>query len=244
MLSKAILRIGFTLRPLYELIYPPTCLACESHLRNDERKICAACWSSIRTLTREDLLYQEKLAEITSRNCISGLASVFHFEKDGTLQNLIHQLKYQGMTGIGFELGKLVAKSLHPMVGDVSITAIVPVPLHPAKERERGFNQSEFICSGINCITGLPVIPHLLKRVRHTRTQTKLNAQERKANVADAFELNGRYASSVSRASFLLVDDIITTGATIVECARVLKDHGAEKIYAASIAVPDHTHLP
>jgi predicted amidophosphoribosyltransferase len=92
--------------------------------------------------------------------------------------------------------------------------------------------------------TGLKVFPHLLKRTRHTQTQTKLNAHERKENVADAFALNGRFDSMVSGASFLIVDDIITTGATIDECAGVLKAHGAENVFAASVAVPDHAHMP
>jgi len=232
------------LRPLYQFIYPPTCLACEAHLNDDERKICNKCWSSVRRLSRADSLYQEKLGELTSGGYISGLASVFHFEKDGTLQNVVHQLKYNGMTSIGVELGKLVGESLYPMLGDEAITGVVPVPLYPAKERERGYNQSEFIAKGVNNVTGLKVFPHLLKRTRHTKTQTKLNAQERKENVAEAFELNSHHSSLISHSSFLIVDDIITTGATIDECAKVLKEHGAEKIFAASIAVPDHAHLP
>lgn len=244
MLTKALAPVRLFLRPLYQFIYPPACLACETHLDEDEEKICSVCWSSLRKLSADDSLYQEKLSQLTLGGYISGLASVFHFEKDGTLQNLIHQLKYQEMPSIGFELGKLVAESLQPMLGHVSIAGVIPVPLHPTKERERGYNQSEFIAKGISKVTGLKGFPHLLKRTRHTKTQTQLNSQERKENVADAFEVNSHYVSRISHASFLLVDDIITTGATIQECAKVLKDGGAEKIYAASIAVPDHSHLP
>ncbi len=244
---KSFMRISpfaAVLRPLYEFVYPPTCLACENHLKEDERKICSACWSSIRKLTVEDELYRDKLNELTSRGNIAGLASVFHFEKDGTLQTLIHHLKYDDMPRIGIELGKFVGEAIPAMIANVSFTGLVPVPLHPAKERERGYNQSEFICNGISKATGMKIYPRLLKRTRHTQTQTKLNAQERKENVAEAFELNPRHASTVARATFLIVDDIITTGATIDECASVLKAHGADKVFAASVAVPDHAHLP
>jgi ComF family protein len=189
-------------------------------------------------------LFLEKREQLMSRGNISDLASVFHFEKDGTLQHLIHHLKYNEMTAIGVELGKYVGESLPMFLGEVSITGVVAVPLHPLKEKERGYNQSELICNGIREKTGLKLLPHLLKRTRHTRTQTKLNAHERKENVAEAFQVDSRFASLVRGSTLLIVDDIITTGATIDECARVLREYDAEKIFAASIAVPDHTHLP
>lgn len=232
------------LRPMYEFIYPPTCLACEHHLTLEKNNICSTCLASIRPITPEDGLYREKLTELRSRGNVSGLASAFHFEKDGTLQTLIHHLKYDDMPEIGVELGKFVGTTLRSMLGDAAIGGLVPVPLHPAKERERGYNQSEFICKGISKVTGLKVFPHVLRRTRHTQTQTRLNAQERKENVADAFALDSRYARLVNGATFLIVDDIITTGATIDECARVLKENGAARVLAASVAVPDHAHLP
>lgn len=244
MLEKMLSPTLSLFRPLYQFVYPPVCLACDNHLNDNEEKICKNCWSTLRKLSVDDGLYQEKLSELISSKCIAGLASVFHFERDGTLQNLVHQLKYEEMTNIGFELGKLVGTSLHEMLGDIPFAGVIPVPLHPTKERERGYNQSEYIADGIHSVTGLKVFPHLLKRTRHTKTQTKLNAQERKENVAEACELNMRFFSHIPDASFVLVDDIITTGATIVECAKVLKEHGAGNIFAASIAVPDHAHLP
>jgi ComF family protein len=232
-------------RPLYEFVYPPTCLVCENHPAEDERKICVACWSSIRQLSSDDELYREKLNELKSRGNVAGFASAFHFEKDGTLQKLVHHLKYDDMPSIGVELGKFVAASIPTMIDSTTpICALVPVPLHPTKERERGYNQSEHICRGISKANGAQVLPHLLKRTRHTQTQTTLDARERKENVADAFALNTRFASLVRGANFIIVDDIITTGATIDECARVLKAHGTEKVFAVSVAVPDHTHLP
>lgn len=232
------------LRPLYEFVYPPTCLVCENHLDENERTVCSACWSTIRRLSAEDELYRDKLGELKSRGNIDGLASVVVFEKEGTLQTLVHHLKYDDMPSIGIELGQLVGAAIHPMIGEVPFAGVIPVPLHRVKERERGYNQSEFICKGIANVTGLKVFPHLLIRTRHTQTQTKLNAQERKENVAAAFALNSRCRSLVRGSPFLIVDDIITTGATIDECARVLKENGAQKVYAASVAVPDHAHLP
>ncbi|MBI5472840.1 MAG: ComF family protein [Ignavibacteriae bacterium] len=243
MLKSAITSFTNFVRPAYELIYPPTCLACECHLADITSRICADCWSKIRRLTSGDDLYCEKLNELVAGGNVSGFASAFHFEKDGVLQNLIHQLKYREMTRVGTELGRLIGESLREMLGGVAFDAIVPIPLHPARERERGYNQSEIICRAVSRDIGVPT-RSLLKRIRHTKTQTKLDSRQRKENVAGAFALRRRFARLVDGKMVLLVDDIITTGATVDECARVLKRHGADRVFAASVAVPDHTHLP
>lgn len=237
-------RATSVLRPLIHFIYPRACLACEKALGDADQKICLECLSSIRRLTIDDPLYREKRLQLTARGNISGLASVFHFEKDGTLQHLIHNLKYNEMTDVGVVFGEILGDALMPMLGTVSFNGVVPVPLHPLKKRDRGFNQSEFVCKGIRSTTGVKVMPNLLRRVRHTKTQTKLNTHERMENVSEAFELNPRFAAVVPQSTFLIVDDIITTGATTNECARVLVECGAKKVFAASIGVPDHTHLP
>ncbi|MEO8167427.1 MAG: phosphoribosyltransferase family protein [bacterium] len=179
-------------------------------------------------------------SRLTLGGNISGLVSACHFEKEGTLQALIHQLKYSEMTGIGIELGKKLGENLRPFLGDVLLTAIIPVALHPAKKRERGYNQAEFIAQGMHKVTRIPVLPSLLKRNKNTRTQTKLNLEERQANVSEAFGIPRRHLSLIKGSSFVLVDDVITTGATIQECAQVLKSHGAKDVYAASVALADH----
>ncbi len=227
-------------RSLYALVYPPTCLSCEAHLDGHETKICGTCWSSIRPISITDELYVEMKNRITAGSNLSGLVSAFHFEKEGTLQALIHELKYNEMTSIGVELGKKVGGNLRAFLGDIELTAIVPVALHPAKKRERGYNQAEFIAEGMRRVSGLLVLPSLLKRKKNTRTQTKLNLEEREANMSEAFEVNGRFLSRVKGSSFVLVDDVITTGATIQECATALKKHGAANVYAASVALADH----
>lgn len=231
-------------RSLYEFMYPPLCASCEARLADDDRFVCERCRATLRPLAPADAVYRQKVEMLSVDGLVSGVVSAFHFEKDGTLQHLVHQLKYEEMTKIGVELGSIVGQLVRPALGDIAIDFIVPVPLHPVKERERGYNQSVFIAEGISVAIGRPVHARLLKRVRHTRTQTALNTAERKENVAGAFALNARHASAVREATVLLVDDIITTGATIIECARALKHHGALHVYAASIAIPDLADLP
>ena len=227
-------------RSLYELVYPPVCLNCEAYFAGHGTKICSVCWSSIRSISTTDELFVEMKSRLTVGGNLSGLVSAFHFEKEGTLQLLIHELKYNEMTGVGVELGKKLGGNLRAFLGDIELAGIIPVALHPAKKRERGYNQAEFVAEGIQKVTGLPVLPSLMKRKKNTRTQTKLNLEERQENVSEAFEVNRRHLPRIKGSSFILVDDVITTGATIQECAHVLKKNGAANVYAASVALADH----
>lgn len=240
MLAKAFSPFIPLFRPLYEFVYPPICLNCDEPLSENEKRICSRCWESIQPITQNDLLYREMLARLMSTGHISGLASAFHFEKDGVLQSLIHQMKYEQGTTIGVELGKRVGAALLSMTGSMN-AIVIPVPLHSVRKRERGYNQSDYISKGICEVTTWQPVMSLLRRKKNTKTQTKLNLEERRGNISQAFELNKRYSSFISDAVCIVVDDVITTGATIEECARVLKSHGAKSVFAASIALADHT---
>jgi len=110
---------------------------------------------------------------------------------------------------------------------------IVPVPLHPARRRERGFNQAELLARSLSRLTGLPVML-VLERVRYTTTQTAFDRTERMENLRNAFRL--RPARNVRGSRVLLVDDVLTTGSTLSECARVLKESGASSVHAATAA--------
>ncbi|MBX2992246.1 MAG: ComF family protein [Bacteroidetes bacterium] len=235
--------LSTTLRAFYEFIYPPACLGCEEYLGETVDRICAACFQSIKPITQDDPLFTEMRERLVSGGYVDGLISAFHFEKDGMLQSLIHQLKYEEMTRAGFELGKKIGERVTASCGDISSAGLVPVPLHPSKRRERGYNQSVYVAMGIRSVAESVVYRNLLQRKRNTRTQTTLNIEERRNNVRSAFGVNSRYAAMIAGSSFLLVDDVITTGATIQECARVLKEHGAKSVFATSVALADHGTL-
>jgi len=225
------------LEPFYRFIFPPTCFVCEGSLSNGEYKVCNSCWSRVAPADSKDEVYRETLARLVKGGSVSGLVSAFYFDQEGPLQAIIHELKYGGMTSLGVELGRKLGERLASVLSAEMITGSIPVPLHPAKLRERGYNQSEYICKGVQATTGLEVFPTLLRRRRYTQSQTKLNIDERKANVNEAFAINSSYESRVRDGTFILVDDVITTGATIDECARVLVDHGARRVVACSIAL-------
>jgi ComF family protein len=230
-------------RPLIEFIYPPTCFVCEALMDGSEGRVCPACWSSIKHLTNDDTLFQEMLHRLTAgpSSHVSNLISLFHFEKEGTLQSIIHQLKYDGITSLGVELGRKLGEKLRDEFVGVHVDGVIPVPLHPTKLRERGYNQSGYIARGICEVTGIPVHADVLKRHKYTSSQTQLTAVERKENVGDAFTLHRRAKSDVESKAFLIVDDVITTGATIEACAEVLMKSDARSVVAGSVAIAEHT---
>jgi ComF family protein len=144
-------------------------------------------------------------------------------------------MKYQKMKSVGkmfgHELGNRAAK-----VNGVTFDYIVPVPLHKAKYRDRTYNQSEYIAKGIHEVIGGEAIADGIIRTRYTGTQTKLNKAERKVNVSDAFKVNPKYLEKFAGKNIIVVDDVITTGATILECASALKKSGAGSIWVCSAA--------
>jgi ComF family protein len=225
------------LEPIVQFVYPPLCLACSGALQEDERLVCETCWQSIETVHAEDDSYQQFLAKLTSDGIISGLFSPFYFEKEGKLQAIIHGLKYQGYTSLGVKAGRKVGERIESANDLPKADVLLPVPLHPLKKRERGYNQSELICQGIEEVTRIPVRADLLRRRKYTVSQTQLSFEERKENVGDAFEINEKKRGDISGKSFILVDDVITTGSTINACAKALATAGAKSVHAAAIAL-------
>jgi len=146
----------------------------------------------------------------------------------------LHRLKYKGETTIGRELGKWFGAELLQSPLYQKIDAIVPVPLHPKKERKRGYNQSQVFAEGIAERTGWALEADVMVRIRHTKTQTKLNKQERQKNIAGAFAL--ARPERIKGKHILLIDDVLTTGATLHACAAELLKAPECTVYMATIA--------
>lgn len=150
---------------------------------------------------------------------------------DGPLRRAIHAFKYNYTRDLAVPLGEMLATfwRAFPLPADV----VVPVPLHPRRLRERGYNQSALLAVYLGECTGLPVLTESLHRIRHTRSQARLDARQRKQNVAGAFACLG---DAVRGRSVLLVDDVCTTGATLEACSVALKEGGARSVWALTLA--------
>lgn len=169
---------------------------------------------------------------------ISDFVSQYIFEKDKELQFIIHALKYEKKFLIGKFLGENLGEEFATKFRSWNIDLVVPIPLHHLKKAERGFNQSYYIAKGISTATGIPLNARAVKRVRFTQSQTTMTLKEREENIDGAFKV--RKTEKVKGKNILLVDDVMTTGATISECGRVLLEVGASRIYAATVALADY----
>lgn len=228
------------LSPVLTFIYPPVCMGCSLFLRNTEHLVCDACWQSVEMVYSGDATYKQFAEKFVTEGMVSRFISPFYFEKEGKLQSIIHALKYQGYTSLGTKAGRLVGRLIKADDEFAKADFLIPVPLHSTKQRERGYNQSEFICTGIKEVTSIPTRTDLLTRIKYTVSQTQLSFAERLENVGDAFQINEKKKGEIVGKTLILVDDVITTGSTIIACARELRNAGAIDVYAAAVALAQH----
>ncbi|MDF1572229.1 MAG: ComF family protein [Bacteroidales bacterium] len=165
---------------------------------------------------------------------MEGAFSLLRFEKGSKYQPLLHLLKYKGHRKMGVFLGRMLGHALKNSVLSQA-DLVVPVPLHPKKERIRGYNQSSLIAQGVAEITGIPLHERILFRRENTASQTRRNRYERWENMEDVFGLC-REAEGYSDLTFLLIDDVVTTGSTLEACATTLKRLPGAGIYVATLA--------
>ena len=161
-------------------------------------------------------------------------AAVAVYRSRGPVRKLLHQFKYGHQRHLRHPLGEWLSETMSdPRLRDRRFDLIVPVPLHPARERERGFNQATLLAEILARRVALP-LRLVLERIRYTKTQTAYDRAERMENLHDAFRL--RKNMNVRELHVLLIDDVLTTGSTLSESARVLKEAGAISVHAATAA--------
>lgn len=217
-----------------DLIFPRNCPQCGTSLLDFEPCFCTTCQGM---LPRASFHLRPFDNELTSK--LQGLTQVqrvmafLRFSKKGQSQHLLHLLKYRNRPEIGEELGRLFGLELIQVGFEGAWDEIVPVPLHPLKEKRRGYNQSEVFAFGLSKSLKINV-KRRLNRVKFTDTQTNKSRIERLENVEEVFALTED--SSVYGLKILLVDDVITTGATLCACANVLWANGAKNVDLATIA--------
>lgn len=225
--------------------YPNVCQLCSAQRATAaEGYVCARCWQGVRFIKppfcdRCGLPFE---AEITTRfecaNCRE-MDLQFRFARSavvatGVVLEVIHRYKYQRALWFEPFLADLLVRAARPELSRADWDFIVPVPLHPTKEREREFNQAARLAVHLSHATGIPVNPKVLRRIAPTRTQTQLTRDQRAANVRQAFAL--RTGDTVKGARVILLDDVLTTGATTSACARVLRRAEAADVGVWTVA--------
>jgi ComF family protein len=231
------------LRSIASLFYPPHCVICAADVEPD-LYLCDSCSEKTPRIhapfcaTCSEPFSGAITDTFTCANCahrsLHFEAAVAAYRSRGIVRRLVHQFKYGHQQHLRHPIAKWLGETLgDPRLRGRHFDAIVPVPLHPARERERGFNQAALLAELLSKRAGIPLRNALL-RVRYTTTQTAYDRQERMENLKDAFCL--RKNADVRGSRMLLVDDVLTTGSTLSECARVLKDGGALSVHAATAA--------
>jgi len=216
----------------FNLIFPKLCCACNNSLLKNENIICTSCIVSL-PKTNFHLDKENPVNKVFwGRVQIEMATSFYLFSKKSKVQNLLHHLKYKGVKEVGAVVGKLFGYDLAASEYFKKIDFIVPVPLHKKKLKKRGYNQSEWIANGIAESMKISINTNSLYRKVDSQTQTKKGRYKRWENVGEIF---GIANNELNNKSVLLVDDVVTTGATIEACAQVLIKQNC-KVYVATIA--------
>ncbi|QIA06749.1 ComF family protein [Draconibacterium halophilum] len=219
------------------LFFPELCVACGKRLVSQEKYVCFDCWQDL-PATNFHFKQENKVAQLFwGRVDIVAATAFFSYKRGSRYQQLIHFVKYKGLKELGSETGKKFGYQLLESPGFAEIDVIMPVPLHPRKEKKRGFNQSEWIASGIAEVLKKPVDTNTLYRRVFTSTQTKRNRYERWQNVENVFGLN--HPKQIENKHVLLIDDVVTTGATLEACAIHLLKQPGTKVSIATLAYAD-----
>lgn len=219
---------------LVALLFPNLCNACGIPLLRNENLICIKCLYDLPFTDYHHHAENRVAKQLWGRLSINAAMAMLYFRKGAKVQNLIHNLKYHGKTDVGVLLGNLLGDRLINSTFYEGVDLIIPVPLHEKKLRLRGYNQSAFIAEGVSVKMKTTYSDNILVRTISTESQTKKSRYSRYENMKAVFKTNN--PDIIKGKHVLLIDDVITTGATLEACANTLLANGAEKVSIAALA--------
>ena len=218
-----------------EVLFPKVCTICGLSLSKTEQFICQDCIRNRFEIANPE--HKRISSDSLLPEGVEAQHALWNFDKGGFLQDLLHALKYQRLTGVGEDLGVVLGNSLkrNPFFSLKEEGILIPVPLHPKKRRMRGYNQAGFIAKGVKKATGILVCePNDVIRIKNTKTQTGFSLEKRRENINEAFLVKN--PTSFKNKFCIIIDDVFTTGATTFELADTLLKSGASKIMIATVA--------
>jgi competence protein ComFC len=236
----------FGLRKILDFVFPKPCISCDGKIKDDERFLCAPCKEDIGFIRQPlcfqcgvpaDLSYHYPHEKFVCGDCRK---IPFKFDQarslgfyDTVLRTMIHHFKYRKQMGVLAEMDLLLEKYFSENPGFCPDFTVSPIPLHFSKMKERGFDQAFLIARQVAKVLKLPLEGGLLRRVKATSPQATMTRVERARNIKGAFEINR--PELIEGKNILLVDDVFTTGATVNEAAKVLKNKGAGSVYVFTL---------
>lgn len=213
---------------LLDLISPRLCVVCGNRLAVTEETLCSKCYLHLPRTDFANDLYENVMAKLFwGQIKLEKATALFYYEPHAETAQILYELKYKNHPEIGVVMGRMMAKELMKSGLFEDIDALVPVPLAKKRERERGYNQSLELAKGVSEVTGLPIANLVIRRTKFVGSQTKRGRWERNENVEHVFEL---VDEDISDQHLLLIDDVVTTGATVIACAKEMQKASNVKI--------------
>jgi len=222
---------------IFDLFYPKSCVCCSQNLLDQEQIICIGCSIDLPLVDNNDFKSNALTQILEGRVVVESGASFLYYRSAGKVKQLIHQLKYQNNQEIGTFLGNWFGTILSERNPFKLVDYIIPVPLHQKKQKKRGYNQLTNFGKSMSEILKIPFLTDVLIKVNASNTQTGKKRLERLTNLETKFSLHN--ANIIQNKHLLLIDDVITTGATLEACSKELLKAGNVKISIATIALTE-----
>lgn len=205
------------------LLFPQICEGCGTDLPGQDTLLCFRCMEALPETNFEQHPHNPVEKKFYGRMPVHEASASYYFSKESLMAHLVHQLKYKGNKELGLQLGQLMGHTIKRS-GRFKVDALIPLPLFPVKEKRRGYNQATVLCEGIAKHLTIPILKEVITRPEHTETQTKKGRVERWKNIEGKFLLKN--PEVITNKHILLVDDVITTGATLESCGTELLKAG------------------
>lgn len=224
-------------RDLFGLFFPDPCAGCGQPLPRSGVPVCPLCLHRLPRTGFESMAVNPVEKLFRGRLPLQSACSLFYFSRDSAMQSMIHTLKYHQAPELGCFLGRQAGEALRASGAYGNTRAIVPLPLNRHKQQVRGYNQAERIAAGMAEIMGLPVLTHAVEKERGSQSQTRKNRTDRWQHMSGSFRARADILASYPE--LILVDDVVTTGATLEACGRALLDAGLAKLHLVTLAFAD-----
>lgn len=220
------------------LFFPHTCSGCSTDVMDEASMLCIKCSASLPE-TNFHLHANNPIEKLFwGRLPLANATAQYYFTKESLIQHLMHQLKYKGNKELGLQLGRMMGQQLVQSNRFMDVDALIPLPLFPSKEKKRGYNQATVLCEGMSEVMNIPVIKDAVIRTEYTETQTKKGRIARWQNMENKFELKN--IDKIKTKHLLLVDDVITTGATLESCGNALLQAENVRLSIATLCFASH----
>lgn len=225
-------------RDLRRLFFPDLCVCCLQPAPSSTEPLCIRCQTDLPYTHFHQEIENPVTERFFGRLHLETGTALFYFEKKGNVQKIIHALKYNNRPDIGRVMGRMLGETLSGSAHFKDLDAVIAIPLHPSRQRKRGYNQSACLGRGVAGVLNVPFYEDAVIRLENTTTQTHKSRLERFRNVEKVFKVSGK--QELENKHLLLVDDVLTTGATLEACGTVLLKENGLKLSVATLAIAEN----